>query len=207
MAQQNILVTGGAGFLGINLCRQLLAGGFAVRSMDIAPFDYPERDAIEAMQADIRDPDAVTRAMAGVDMVVHCAAALPLSSKEEILSTDVGGTRTLLEIAGRQAIKRFIFISSTSVYGIPDHHPVYEQDRLQGVGPYGSAKIAAEQLCLESRAQGIACRYYAPKALSGPSGWASLSFCTSGRMKEETSRFSAPAITATSCWTSRICAK
>jgi len=168
MAQPRILVTGGAGFLGINLCRQLLAGGFAVKSMDIAPFDYPERDALQAMQADIRDPDAVMRAMADVDMVVHCAAALPLSSKEEIHSTDVGGTRTLLEIAGRQAIKRFIFISSTSVYGIPDHHPVYEQDRLHGVGPYGIAKIDAECLCLESRAQGLCVPILRPKSFVGP---------------------------------------
>jgi len=168
MAQPRILVTGGAGFLGINLCRRLLAGAFAVRSMDIAPFDYPERDALEAMQADIRDPDAVTRAMAGIDMVVHCAAALPLSSKEEILSTDVGGTRTLLEIADRLGIERFIFISSTSVYGIPDHHPVYEQDRLQGVGPYGIAKIDAERLCLESRAKGRCVPILRPKSFVGP---------------------------------------
>jgi nucleoside-diphosphate-sugar epimerase len=168
MAQQRILVTGGAGFLGINLCRELLARGFAVRSMDIAPFGFAERAVVQAIQADIRDPDAVTRAMADVDMVVHCAAALPLSSKEEIHSTDVGGTRILLDIARRQAIKRFIFISSTSVYGIPDHHPLYEQDRLQGVGPYGVAKISAEQLCLESRAQGFCVPILRPKSFVGP---------------------------------------
>ena len=168
MAQPRVLVTGGAGFLGINLCRLLMARGYAVRSMDIAPFAYPERDVVEAMLADIRDPEAVTRAMADVDMVVHCAAALPLSSKEEIHSTDVGGTQTLLEISGRQAIKRFIFISSTSVYGIPDHHPVYEQDRLQGVGPYGTAKVMAEQLCLESRAQGLCVPILRPKSFVGP---------------------------------------
>jgi nucleoside-diphosphate-sugar epimerase len=168
MAQPAILVTGGAGFLGINLCRHLLARGYAVRSMDIAPFDYPERDQVRVMQADIRDPNAVERAMAGVDMVVHCAAALPLSSREEIHSTDVGGTRTLLEVAARHAIARFIYISSTSVYGIPDHHPVFEHDRLQGVGPYGVAKISAEQLCLESRARGFCVPILRPKSFVGP---------------------------------------
>jgi len=45
------------------------------------------------LRADIRDPAAVERAMTGMDMVIHCAAALPLASKEEIQSTDVGGTR------------------------------------------------------------------------------------------------------------------
>jgi nucleoside-diphosphate-sugar epimerase len=164
----SILVTGGAGFLGINLCRCLLDRGFKVRSMDIAPFDYPERNLIEIMQADIRDPAAVERALTGIDIVVHCAAALPLASKEEIESTDVGGTRTLLELAARHPVHRFIFISSTSVYGIPNHHPVYEHDRLQGVGPYGAAKIAAEQLCLDSRKEGLCVPILRPKSFVGP---------------------------------------
>ncbi|MGO9935919.1 MAG: NAD-dependent epimerase/dehydratase family protein [Steroidobacteraceae bacterium] len=168
MTRQLVLITGGAGFLGINLCRHLLERGYRVRSMDIAAFEYPERAAVDVMQADIREPDAVERAMSGVDLVIHCAAALPLASKEEIQSTDVGGTRTLLEIAARHPITRFIYISSTSVYGIPDHHPVYEQDRLRGVGPYGAAKIDAEQLCLEYRARGLCIPILRPKSFVGP---------------------------------------
>ncbi len=168
MSPPAILVTGGAGFLGINLCRHLLTQGFVVRSMDIAPFEYPERDTVQVMRADIRDPDAVERAMAGMDMVVHCAAALPLSTPEEIESTDVGGTRILLKCATRRAISRFVFISSTSVYGIPDHHPVCEHDRLQGVGPYGAAKISAEELCVGSRAEGLCVPILRPKSFVGP---------------------------------------
>lgn len=163
-----VLVTGGAGFLGINLCRHLLARGYRVRSMDIAAFDYPERGTVEVMQSDIRDPDSVERAMAGVEFVVHCAAALPLASRQEIESTDVGGTRTLLAAAVRRKIQRFVFISSTSVYGIPDHHPVVEQDRLQGVGPYGIAKIKAESLCHEFRTQGLCVPILRPKSFVGP---------------------------------------
>jgi nucleoside-diphosphate-sugar epimerase len=166
--QPSILVTGGAGFLGINLCRHLLERDYRVRSMDIADFDYPERGKVDAMLADIRDPAAVERAMTGMDMVIHCAAALPLASRQEIESTDVGGTKTLLDSAARHAIARFIYISSTSVYGIPDHHPVYEHDRLQGVGPYGAAKIAAEQLCLEARTQGRCVPILRPKSFVGP---------------------------------------
>jgi nucleoside-diphosphate-sugar epimerase len=166
--QLSILVTGGAGFLGINLCRHLLERGHRVRSMDIANFDYPERGEVDAMLADIRDPDAVERAMAGIDIVIHCAAALPLASKAEIQSTDVGGTKILLEAAARRSIARFIFISSTSVYGIPDHHPVSEHFPLQGVGPYGIAKIKAEQLCLEARSQGKCVPILRPKSFVGP---------------------------------------
>lgn len=132
MSAESYLVTGGAGFLGINLVRYLLARGHTVRSLDIAPFEHPEQGAVEAIQGDIRDPATVERAMAGVDLVVHCAAALPLYTPEEIFSTDVDGTRLLLESAQAHQVARFIHVSSTAVYGIPNHHPIYEDDRRQG---------------------------------------------------------------------------
>ena len=72
------LITGGAGFLGINLARLLLARGHEVASLDLAPFDYPERDRVDIHTGDIRDKDAVARAAAGANVVVHTAAALPL---------------------------------------------------------------------------------------------------------------------------------
>jgi len=162
------LVTGGSGFLGINLIRLLLDRGVAVRSLDIAPFDYPERDRIDARLGDIRDAAAVESALADVDVVVHCAAALPLAGAEEIRSTDVDGTQRLLEASARHGVARFIFISSTAVYGIPDHHPVVETDRLHGVGPYGQAKIDAEALCARQRALGLCVPVLRPKSFVGP---------------------------------------
>ena len=83
--------------------------------------------------------------MEGVDVVVHSAAALPLYTPEEIFSTDIDGTKNLLEAAKKNNVNRFIHISSTAVYGIPDHHPLFEDDKLDGVGPYGKAKIQAEE--------------------------------------------------------------
>jgi len=162
------LITGGSGFLGINLCRYLLVRGHNVRSLDIAPFDYPERSSIEAIVGDIRDRDAVEHAMAGVKIVVHAAAALPLSRPEDISSTDVEGTHIVLDAAFSHGVSRVIFISSTSVYGIPDHHPLFEKDRLQGVGPYGRAKIAAEEHCLSFRDAGHCVPVLRPKTFVGP---------------------------------------
>jgi len=162
------LVTGGAGFLGINLCRFLLARGVAVRSLDIAPFDYPEHDAVEAWLGDIRDAGMVARAMYGADTVVHCAAALPLAPASEIQSTNVDGMALLLDTALRYGVRRFINISSTAVYGIPDHHPILEDDRMQGVGPYGASKIAAEDLCRDFRAKGLCVTTLRPKSFVGP---------------------------------------
>ncbi len=106
--------------------------------------------------------------MRGIDVVVHTAAALPLYKEEEILSTDIGGTKNILESAHERKVGRVIHISSTAVYGIPDHHPLYETDKLDGVGPYGKAKIAAEGLCLEYRKKGMCVPIIRPKSFVGP---------------------------------------
>src|SRR5688572_24327773 len=164
-----VLITGGAGFLGINLTRYLLARGCQIRSLDREPFDYPDCAArIDAITGDIRDRAAVERAMRGVQMVVHTAAALPLYPAADIMSTDVDGTRNVLDAALAASVERVIHISSTAVYGVPDHHPLYEDDPLVGVGPYGEAKILAERLCVEYRAKGLCIPILRPKSFVGP---------------------------------------
>ncbi len=168
MANRTVLITGGAGFLGINLARYLLGRGDRVVSLDIAPFDYPEKDRVIVHMGDIRDRAAVDRAMEGVDAVVHTAAALPLYSKRDIVTTDIHGIRNVLESAHEAGVERFVHISSTAVYGIPDHHPLLETDQLQGVGPYGKAKIKAERICEEFREKGMVIPVIRPKSFVGP---------------------------------------
>src|SRR5215213_8947867 len=114
MDQQRVLITGGAGFLGINLARHLLSRGYAIASFDVE------------------------------------------------------GIRNVLDASLRHGVKRFVHVSSTAVYGIPDHHPLYETDRLEGVGPYGQAKIQAELICLEYRARGMTVPIIRPKSFVGP---------------------------------------
>jgi nucleoside-diphosphate-sugar epimerase len=162
------LITGGSGFLGINLTRYLLNKSHDVICYDIADFDYPERDRITFIKADIRDRAALDRVMPGVQVVVHAAAALPLYSREDIYTTDVVGTRNVVEAAYQAGVERLIHISSTAVYGIPDHHPLYEDDPLCGVGPYGEAKIEAERVCLEYRQKGMCIPIIRPKSFVGP---------------------------------------
>lgn len=165
---KTFLITGGAGFLGINLTRYLLARGHNVVSLDLAEFDYPERDQIIILTGDIRDKAAVDRAVSGVDMVIHTAAALPLYSPEDIYTTDIDGLRNVLQSCYEHEVERCIHISSTAVYGIPDHHPLLEDDRLQGVGPYGEAKVKAEEICEEYRNKGMCVPVIRPKSFIGP---------------------------------------
>jgi nucleoside-diphosphate-sugar epimerase len=167
----NYFITGGAGFLGINLTRFLLEKGHGVVSFDIEKeYNYPEKNdaRVKAITGDIRDIQALRGAMRGCDIVVHTAAALPLYSEKDIRTTDIDGTRNTLQAAYELGIPRFIQVSSTAVYGIPDHHPLLENDTLIGVGPYGVAKIDAEKVCEAYRKKGMIVPILRPKSFIGP---------------------------------------
>lgn len=164
-------ITGGAGFLGINLTRYLLERNNTIVSYDInKEYDYPEKDdpRVTVITGDIRDFESLKNAMNNCDIVVHTAAALPLYKKEDIFSTDIDGSRNVLLAAKANGISRVIQISSTAVYGIPDHHPLLETDKLDGVGPYGIAKIEAEKTCAEFRKEGMTVPIIRPKSFVGP---------------------------------------
>ncbi len=163
-----VLITGISGFLGINLTRYLLSKNVEVRGIDLVDFEYPEKNKIEMMLGDIRNKSNVKKAILGVDYVVHCAAALPLYSEEDIFTTDILGTKILLEEVWKQNVKRFVYISSTAVYGIPDHHPISESDKLNGVGAYGISKVKAEKICENYREKGIMLPILRPKSFVGP---------------------------------------
>ncbi len=168
MTGKRFLITGGAGFLGINLTRHLLVRGHDVVTLDLADFTYPERSRITEIKGDIRDLATVKRAMQGVDMVVHTAAALPLYTPQDIYTTDIDGSRNVLQAAYEEGVERMIHISSTAVYGIPDHHPLFENDKLQGVGPYGESKVQVEGVSAEYRAKGMCVPVIRPKSFVGP---------------------------------------
>ncbi|MFM2019821.1 MAG: hypothetical protein RL718_402 [Actinomycetota bacterium] len=135
--------------------------------IDRAEFDYPERPEIKFVLGDIRNADALSSAMHKVDAVVHTAAALPLHSKDEIFSVEIDGTRLVMEAAKRSNVSRVVHISSTAVYGVPDHHPLSEEDKLIGVGPYGIAKIEAEKIAASFRSD-LTVSILRPKSFIGP---------------------------------------
>lgn len=164
-----ILVTGGSGFLGINLIRYLLKENHTIISIDLLDFNYPDvKDKVEHLVGDIRDKNLLNQVINQIDIIIHTAAALPLYPPEDIFSTDIDGTRNLLSVAKEKKVKRFIHISSTAVYGIPNHHPIYEDDKLEGVGYYGQAKIEAEKICEQYRELGLCVPILRPKSFIGP---------------------------------------
>jgi nucleoside-diphosphate-sugar epimerase len=160
-------ITGGAGFLGLHLSRRLLDDGEDVRTLDVAPLDDTELEsAVDEHRGDVRDPDAVRRLLAGADVVIHAAAALPIqASRTTIRSVNVTGTEQVLLAARDAGGPRVVFISSTAVYGVPDKHPIEEGDPLVGVGWYGESKIDAEALC---RVAAVETTIIRPKTFVGP---------------------------------------
>jgi nucleoside-diphosphate-sugar epimerase len=163
-------ISGGAGFLGLHLARRLLADGGEVRTLDVAPLAEPDLEAaVEELRGDVREPAACARLVAGADVLVHAAAALPiLGSREAIRSVNVGGTATVFAAALDAGVRRAILISSTAVYGVPEKHPIVEDDPLVGVGHYGESKIEAEQVAREFGRRGLDVVIVRPKTFIGP---------------------------------------
>jgi nucleoside-diphosphate-sugar epimerase len=160
-------ISGGAGFLGLHLARRLLADGHAVRTLDVVPLDDAELErSVEELRGDVRDPESVHKLVHGAHVVVHSAAALPIqASRESIRSVNVGGTENVLRAAHEAGVGRVVFISSTAVYGVPEKHPIEEDDPLVGVGAYGESKIDAEALC---RVAAVDTTIVRPKTFIGP---------------------------------------
>lgn len=163
-----ILITGAAGFLGLHLSTYFAKKKHDLVLVDIANFDkseYPKGAVF--IKADVRDENELEKYMKGIDAVVHAAAALPLRPKEEIYDVNINGTKSILGLSLKNKVKRFIHISSTAVYGVPEKHPIVESDPMVGVGAYGESKIVAETLCEEYRKKGLIVTVMRPKTFVG----------------------------------------
>ncbi|MEO3780179.1 NAD-dependent epimerase/dehydratase family protein [Micromonospora sp. B11E3] len=159
-----VVVTGGCGMLGGNLVERLRAEGHRTHAVDLRPGP----DGTEHTVADVRDAAAMRRVMAGADVVVHTAAALPSYPEAEIRSVIVEGTRTVLASAVAAGVPRVVHISSTAVYGLPKVVPTTEEYPREPVDVYSGAKADAERVCDEFRARGLCLPVLRPKTFVGP---------------------------------------
>jgi UDP-glucuronate 4-epimerase len=155
----NVLVTGGAGFIGQHLCRALYARGDHVRVLDNFDdaYDPSLKQAppfAELIRGDVCDPDVVRACLQDVDGVCHLAARAgvreSIENPEPYGRVNVGGTITLLRAMADRGIRRMVFASSSSVYGSAGG-PFRESDRAdRPSSPYAASKRAGELFCVAS---------------------------------------------------------
>ena len=164
---KNILITGGAGFIGSHLVDSLLVeGDWHVTAIDdLNDFYSPDikranlerasgSSKFDFVEADIRDAGAMRSVFekGEFDCVVHLAARAgvrpSLQEPKLYIETNINGTLNLLELARERRVKQFVFGSSSSVYGINSKVPFSEDDRIhQPISPYAATKAAGELLC------------------------------------------------------------
>ncbi len=166
---KKVLITGGAGFLGVHLARKFLKEKYKVTLFDLADLDAKDLiGKVDVVIGDIRDRNTVNKALIGYDYIVHAAAALPIQvDKKVIFGVNIDGTRNVLSAALKNKAKRLVFISSTAVYGVPKHLPEKETAPLDPIGNYGISKIEGEKLCMEYQKKGLQVNIIRPKTFLG----------------------------------------
>jgi len=155
----NIIVTGGSGFIGSHLVERLLADGHTVRVLD--NFSTGRLDNLSRVrnntcltihEVDVADSEAIQELFAGVDWVFHLAALADIvPSIEHPLHyhrTNVDGTVAVVEAARKSGVSRFVYVASSSCYGIPDSYPTAETDIIKPEYPYALTKYLGEQIVL-----------------------------------------------------------
>jgi UDP-glucose 4-epimerase len=159
----NVLVTGAAGFIGAHLCRALLDQGHRVLGLDAFTDFYPRwmkernlealkaRPSFEFREADLNHLD-LAEILRGVEAVCHLAAQAGVRTSwgrsfEAYLLNNIQNTQSLLEAARDRGLTKFLFASSSSVYGLTPDLPMRETSPVSPLSPYGVTKLAAEQLC------------------------------------------------------------
>ena len=155
---RSVLVTGGAGFIGSHLVPRLLELGYSVTVLDNLSngklenlegvIDHPK---FMFQRGDILDKTLLNEVFGGVDSVIHLAALIDISASvaDPILNheVNVNGTFNMLHAAVKHDVKKFVFASSTAVYGDAKTLPLQENFALHPISPYSASKVAGEAYC------------------------------------------------------------
>src|SRR5579883_2705862 len=148
-----VLVTGASGFLGWHVARLLIERGYSVRAL-VRPGSRISELEAEPVTGDLRDPESLSRAVAGCGLVFHVAADYRLWAKDprELYRSNLDGTRNLLEAARRAGVERVVYTSTVGCIGVPHDRPGDEDTPVSlgdMAGDYKRSKFLAEQAALE----------------------------------------------------------
>ncbi len=162
---KKILVTGGEGYIGSNIVKQLLENNYYVISYDNFTNSFKTKrnyKNYKFIKGDIRDSKKIDKIFHNnkVDLVVHCAALISVG--ESVLDpikyyeVNTCGTTNLIRLMHKNNIKKIIFSSTAATYGLPkENKPIIEKDIQSPINPYGQSKLAAEKIILDAKVYGI----------------------------------------------------
>jgi nucleoside-diphosphate-sugar epimerase len=175
--QSTVLVTGGAGYVGAVLVPQLLQAGYRVRVLDLFVYGKDVLDAVaqhpglEQIEGDLRDQELLRRILPGCDAVIHLACISNDPSFE--LNPELGKSinfdafAPLVQISKTSGVRRFIYASSSSVYGVSDDPNVDEEHPLRPLTDYSRFKALCEPILLEQQARDFTTIVVRPATLCG----------------------------------------
>lgn len=153
--KKKIMVTGGVGLIGFEVCKQLKDLGHEVHLFDLGEQISRMKDfipeGIKIFYGSILDSVSLRSAMADCDIVIHLAALLGVRRSEQdklnCIEINIAGTKNILDCAVQHKIKKIVFASSSEVYGEPLENPISENAITQGKTVYAVTKLAGEELC------------------------------------------------------------
>ncbi len=159
----NVLVTGGAGYIGSHLADVLRQAGHAVRVLDLQPVggDHPAGPGCDFVQGSVANPRLVARAMRDVEVLYHLAWGFYPGDERREVQENLFGTLNLLEAALATRVRHFLFASTAVVYGptgpvrVDEEHPCHPERSTIGGPVYGITKLACEKYCLAYQRRGL----------------------------------------------------
>jgi UDP-glucose 4-epimerase len=176
-----ILVTGGAGYIGSTAAAILLERGFEVTVLDDCSTGHIDAvpSGAKFIQGSILDPQIVSTALAGCEAVIHFAAKSLVGESVEkpdlYFDVNVNGTRNLLNQMSGLGITKLVFSSTAATYGEPEVTPITEESTTKPTSPYGSTKLAVDQMITQESNNGLAAislRYFnVAGAFKSANGW------------------------------------
>ena len=156
---KRVLVTGGSGFIGQHAVSAMLKRGWEVVNLDLVPSSIAQTPSYREILGDVRDEDAVIRAVEGVDAVIHLAAMVSVQASidtpDETYSVNVEGTRCVLEACKSKGVPTFLHASSAAVYGNGIGGAINEAASVMPLSPYGESKKLSEDLVTDAHREGM----------------------------------------------------
>jgi nucleoside-diphosphate-sugar epimerase len=161
------LVTGGSGYFGSLLIKNLLKKGFNVDSLDINEPDILP-DSVIFHKTDVRDMDSLKKSLVGYDIIFHNVAQVPIAKNNKLFwEVNVNGTKNICEASYLNNVKKIIYTSSSAIYGVPNKNPVNEETAPIPGEAYGRAKLQGEIICKEYSEKGLDISIIRPRTILG----------------------------------------